>query len=459
MTIKIFRVFLVLLLAFTSTTVFGQLKIVMDTKPVGSALRLSKYQGDLTIPLDSIRYRGEQQIVFNYDDRYTDGIYLLEISTIESFQFVLVNKESITAQLYESGSGMAFKPQQSKENDAFNIMMNLSDVYSSSMDTLNSATAYLSDFAPRHAAISDSLTQAYHRIASAYNNSLGLLENLFPETYTAQVLVPLDKIPLRSNNPNWASKYDNDPAFNHVHYFEYINFDDPRVASNPFLTNKVLDYLFNYTERSEQGVKASINKLLSAKEMHPQVQSFIIDLLVDFFTEKKASEFLDHINRTYLGSCELPLSKKTLAAMNSMVKFKTGDAVPTLKMPNQAGHKVPLTALTGDLNVLVYWASWCSHCLRELPKLQELHTSMQGRIGVYAVSLDTSKTDWLNTVNNQKLKWVNVNDFKGWETESLAQFNVTSTPTLILLDSNLNWIGRASSFDGLYELVKTQLAE
>ena len=442
-----------------STTSLAQLKIVMDTKPVGSALRVSKYNGDMTIALDSVRYRGEQEVVFEYDNRYTDGIYLLEISTIESFQFVLVGQENLTAHLYESGAGMAFKPDQSKENDAFNIMMNLSDVYSSSMDTLNSATAMLSDFAPRHTAISDSLTQVYHRIAKAYNNSLGLLENLFPETYAAQVLVPLDKIPLRTDNESWALKYDNDPAFNHVHYFDYIDFSDPRIASNPFLTNKVLDYLFNYTERSEQGVKSSIDKLLNLPKMHPKVQSFVIDLLVDFFTEKNAAEFLDHINRNYLGNCELPLSESTLAKMESMVKFKKGDAVPILKMENQAGRKVPLTALTGDLNVLVFWTSWCPHCVRELPKLQALHSEMQGKLGVYAVSLDTNKIEWINTINEQQLKWLNVNDFKGWETEALSSFNITSTPTLVLLDDKLNWIGRASSFDGMADLVKMQLDE
>ncbi len=446
---------------FFTTHLFAQdgLRIVMDTKPVGSAIRISKYLGDMQVPLDSLRYRGEQEIFFGYDSRFTDGVYAIEISTLETFQFVLIGKENMTAHIYESGKGMAFKPDQSKENDAFNIMLNLSDVYTASMDTLNKASMHLSDFAPRHTAVTDSLSKAYHRIAEAYNNSLGLLNNLFPESYAAEVLVPLDRIPLRSQRPEWEMKFDNDPAFNHVHYFHYIDFSDERIITNPFLTNKIIDYMYNYTERSEQGVQETVDKLLTIADMHPKVQGFIIDLLIDFFTEREAADFIDYINRNYLGSCDLPLSEETLKKIESMVKFKPGDELPKLKLPNQTGHSVPISSLTGQLNVVVFWASWCPHCMRELPKLKELYDSMDGKLGVYAVSIDTSKTDWVNTVRNENLKWLNVNDLKGWESEVLQTLGVTSTPTLILLDSQLRWIGRASSFDGLHDLVRDQLSE
>jgi thiol-disulfide isomerase/thioredoxin len=450
---------IIFLLTFNYSFAQEGLIIVMDTKPVGSVIRLSKYVGDMTVPLDSLRYRGEAEINFKYDSRFTDGVYVVDIGELESFQLIIANQENIVAHIYESGSGMAFKPDQSKENDAFNIMMNLSDVYSTSMDTLNKATGFLSDFDPRHTAVMDSLELVYHRIANAYNNSLGLLENLFPESYSAQVLVPLDKIPLRSQQPEWKAKFDNNAAFNHVHYFAYINFDDERIITNPYLSNKVLDYLYNYTERSEQGVKESIDKILSVPNMHPKVQSFLIDLLVDFFADKEAAEFIDHIHRNYLGSCDLPLSEETLKKINSSVKFKSGDQLPQIKIPNQTNHQVPIHGLTGDLNVVVFWASWCPHCMREIPKLQELYNEMQGKLGVYAISLDTSKTDWIDAINGMNLRWLNVNDLKGWQSETLTQFGVTSSPTLFLVDDKLRFLGRASSFDGLSELVRTQLAE
>ena len=451
------NIFLFAFLSFSTICVSqNSLKLVMDTKPVGSVIRISKYLGDLEIPLDSVRYRGEAEINFPYDNRYTDGVYVIDVYTLESFQFVLVNQENITAHIYESGSGMAFKPDQSKENDAFNIMMNLSDVYSKSMDTLSYAMSTLSAFEPRHAAISDSLTNVYQNIARAYNNSLVLLKDLFPTSYAAQVLAQLDRIPLRTEQPPWNETFDNDAAFNHVHYFNFIDFSDERILTNPYLTNKILDYLYNYTERSEIGIQASIDKLLNFNDVNPKVQAFIIDLLVDFFSEKEAVEYVEYINRKYLGTCDLPLSEETLAIIESAAPFKPGEVVPNLKLPNEAKHNVPLSVLSGKINVIVFWASWCPHCVREIPKLKTLYDQMKGDLGVYSVSVDTSATDWINSVKSYELDWHNVNDLQGWDSEALKTFGVTSTPTLILLDENLGWIGRASSFDGLRELVNSQ---
>ena len=189
---------LAILLTASLSEAQNRLRIAMDTKPVGSTIRISKYLGDMTIPLDSVRYRGEPEVTFVYDDRYTDGVYVLDVATLESFQFMQIGQKDLNAHIYESGSGMAFKPDLSPENDAFNIMLNLSEVYSKSMDTLSFSLSNLSDFDPRHDAKTDSLAAVYHRIADAYNNSLSLLKNLFPDSYTANVLINLDKIPLRT---------------------------------------------------------------------------------------------------------------------------------------------------------------------------------------------------------------------------------------------------------------------
>lgn len=447
----------ILLLSFLNTSSQNRLKLIMDTKPVGSTVRISKYLGDLEIPLDSLRYRGEANITFQYDDRYTDGVYLLEINSSEAFQFVLMSKDDLNAHIYESGSVMAFKPDLSKENDAFNIMLNLSDVYTRNMDSLTFTLENLSDFNPRHTAISDSLNQAYLNIADAYNNSLGLLNNLFPNSYAAQVLVQLDKIPLRIDKKEWERKFDNDAAFNHVYYFDHVDFSDSRIITNPFLTNKVFEYLYNYTEHSEIGIKQTIDQLLENPELHPKVQAFLIELLIDFFAEKQASEFVDHISREFLGNCQLPLSPETLEKIRSSVKFSSGDRIPMVRIAGQEGLEIPISTLSGKLNILVYWASWCRHCLREMPRLKSLYDQMNGDLGVYAISVDTVKTDWIAAINDLDLDWVNVNDLKGWDSGYLQTFSITSTPTLLLLDADLRFIGRASSFDGMYEIVKEQL--
>ncbi len=450
----LFTIFLLPFSAFAQ----GGLTLKMDTRPVGSNIRFSAFEGEMTIPLDSIQYENQSSISFRLKKDYPDGLFLLEIGGLESYRLVIAADEVVDAVLYESGSGMAFRTVGSKENDAFNILLNLSNSYSRSMDSLSRNMNSLSDFHPRHDAISDSLSNAYHRIANSYNQSIDLIINLFPSSYTAQVLVALDKIPLREMYPEWMMAYDNDPAFNHVHFLDFVPWQDERAITNPYLSSKVLEYLYNFTERSEVGIEYAIDRIMGNTELHPKVEAFLVELLVDFFTEKGAAEFVAYMEEKYLGNCQLPLSPELKARIEAAVPIRKGEKLPAISLPDGDGMQVPLAMMNGELNVIVVWASNCAHCMRELPKLKALYDHLGAqKLNVYAISLDTDKAEWLKTMREGKLNWVNVNDLKGWDSPIITQLGILGTPALFLLDSELKLLGRASSFEHLQKIVRDML--
>jgi len=433
----------------------GGLKVTFDTKPEGSLIRLSRFEGEVAIPLDSLRYVSKTDHVFRLKRDYPDGLFKLDIGTLESYKFVIAKGELVEASLYESGSGMAFRTIGSRENDALSILMNLSQNYSQRMDSLSRTMNALSDFHPRNSTISDSLRNAYHRVAGAYNLSLDLLPDLFPETYVAQVLVPLDKVPLRTMRPEWEAAFDNDPAFSHVHFFHFVPWGDRRIITNPYLSGKVLEFLYNFTERSQEGIEYAIDLIMERKGMDPHVQAFLVELLVDFFTEKGVTEFVAYMQDRYLGNCELPLSDEAKAKIKAAIPLAKGEVMPDISLPDGDGMMVPLTMLRGEINVLMVWSSTCSHCLRELPRLKALYDHLGSRkMNVYAISIDPEKEDWVATVREQGLNWINVRDPEGWESGLLRKLGIVGTPALFLLDAERRLLGRAHSFEGLQAIVE-----
>jgi cytochrome c biogenesis protein CcmG, thiol:disulfide interchange protein DsbE len=53
------------------------------------------------------------------------------------------------------------------------------------------------------------------------------------------------------------------------------------------------------------------------------------------------------------------------------------------------GRTLALNSLRGEVVVVNFWASWCTPCRKELPRLDALHRSIAGRGGrVLAVSID-----------------------------------------------------------------------
>jgi peroxiredoxin len=443
------------LLAAKGLLAQGGLKLTFETKPEGSLIQLSRFEGEMAVPIDSLRYISKADHVFKLKRDYPDGLFKLDIGTLESYKFVIAKGEMVDASLYESGSGMAFRTIGSKENDALSILMNLSQNYSQRMDSLSRVMNGLSDFHPRNSTISDSLRNAYHVVAGAYNASLDLIPNLFPETYVAQVLVPLDKVPLRTMRPEWEAAFDNDPAFSHVHFFHFVPWGDRRIITNPYLSGKVLEFLYNFTERSQEGIEYAIDLIMEREGLDPHVQAFLVELLVDFFTEKGVAEFVTYMQDRYLGNCDLPLSDEALAKIKAAIPIAKGEKMPDISLPDGDGMMVPLTMLQGEINVLMVWSSTCSHCLRELPRLKALYDHLGSRkMNVYAISLDPEKDAWLTTVREQGLNWINVRDPEGWESGLLRQLGIAGTPALFLLDAELKLLGRAHSFEGLQAIVE-----
>ena len=81
------------------------------------------------------------------------------------------------------------------------------------------------------------------------------------------------------------------------------------------------------------------------------------------------------------------------------------------------GMKLDLSKIECEKTLLVFYASWCPHCQELLPQINELTKDQNNKeFQVVAISLDTSKTDWLNFISNNKLNnLLNVSDHKGLE--------------------------------------------
>ena len=63
-----------------------------------------------------------------------------------------------------------------------------------------------------------------------------------------------------------------------------------------------------------------------------------------------------------------------------------GKAAPDFTLTDTEGNTTQLSALKGKVVVLVFWASWCPHCVKEMPRLQEKWTRWQKK-GVQVIAV------------------------------------------------------------------------
>jgi thiol-disulfide isomerase/thioredoxin len=117
--------------------------------------------------------------------------------------------------------------------------------------------------------------------------------------------------------------------------------------------------------------------------------------------------------------------------------------VPNLELKDLAGHSQKTASLRGSIVVISFWATWCTPCREELPRLSKLAQDYSANsVRFVAISIDEPK-DRVKVapyVAEQKLAmeiWV------GGDTDMLAQVGLGDiVPGTIILDQQGEIIGR-----------------
>jgi peroxiredoxin len=77
------------------------------------------------------------------------------------------------------------------------------------------------------------------------------------------------------------------------------------------------------------------------------------------------------------------------AAGAAQAQARVGEPVPDFDTRLLDGKSLPAAALKGKAVLVVFWATWCPSCQRELPELQKLYEKYRSRgFEILALSVD-----------------------------------------------------------------------
>lgn len=243
----------------------------------------------------------------------------------------------------------------------------------------------------------------------------------------------------------------------HMHKIltRFVN-DNDYLEGSGFMSKLVLDYL-RYSilgAQSQEEINATLEKeidlLLEKTDIETKRGQ---NILSSIFIVLPAEQFGGLLEKYYAKAtaltCEITDElKTTLTAHNNLAP---GKVVPNIVFKNPIKGFKSLHDVKADKKIIMFWASWCPACNDEMPFVKEYYRNFKQEGGeIISISLDIDEKAFQEATAG--IEWVNYTELLQWDTSGVAEFGVTSTPTLFLVDKDNKLIKRASHISDLVDL-------
>lgn len=119
-----------------------------------------------------------------------------------------------------------------------------------------------------------------------------------------------------------------------------------------------------------------------------------------------------------------------------MKKFIEQEGVnsPEVLLPDLYGKEVALSSLRGKVVILHFWAAEDQGSRSLNPLLVDVYQKYKPKgLEIYQVNIGKDRNAWLDAIDNDKLKWINVGDLEG-STKAVLNYNIQAIPFNYILD-------------------------
>ncbi|MDR4987880.1 MAG: TlpA disulfide reductase family protein [Bacteroidales bacterium] len=107
-------------------------------------------------------------------------------------------------------------------------------------------------------------------------------------------------------------------------------------------------------------------------------------------------------------------------------ELQPGDKAPEIIMPSPDGEMIALSSLRGNYVLIDFWASWCTPCRKANPKLKLIYDTYHSKgFEIYGISLDRTREQWLQGIQEDDINWTQVSDLRFWNSPVISLYNIS----------------------------------
>jgi thiol-disulfide isomerase/thioredoxin len=309
-----------------------------------------------------------------------------------------------------------------------------------------------------------------------YNKELTDFREAFIQKYPNAMLVELLKAmrdpKLLMQKP--LTRQDSLDNYNYykAHYWDNVTFMDERIIRTPFFEPRLVAYYEKVVSQEPDSITASMDYQLLLARSCPEMYKYLLNWFTDeFFYPKYMGQdaILVHLFEKYHSQGLSPwLSKKQEDLISNRAYMEMSNLLgaqgANLNLIDSTGKMHALYDINADYTLVVFWEPSCGHCKTQIPKIDSIYEASwkKHNLKVYAVLTEDKTPEWTKFIlDNHLTDWTNVYQTKEMasadEKENIPGFrqlyDVTSTPTLYLLDKDKRILVKHLSWDQINDFL------
>lgn len=275
------------------------------------------------------------------------------------------------------------------------------------------------------------------QIKDYYDNSTSFRKALNDEIARLSLSVAdLSKYPFvqyyNSNYSKFLDKTTVKKEITHDEIIHYLSNSNDMLETSSLLRPILIAYL---NIGPSTNVANDVDKLLKAVNLETPRGQTILSEFIEIFDSYGMPDLKEkYLTEAKNLKCTINDRLSNTIATNKNTEL--GATFPNYIFQNPTNTTAKSIAdVKASKKIIVFWASTCSHCEAELPKLIEKYDAIKAQNAeIIAFSLDSEKANYDAKVKS--LPWINDTELKGWYSSFAETYNVRATPTYFVLDSN-----------------------
>lgn len=278
--------------------------------------------------------------------------------------------------------------------------------------------------------------------------------------------IPEFNIPAGAANPDsirWVMGY----TYQKNHYWDNINLSDEGILRTPIFESRLKGFFTNILIQTPDSLNIEVDRFIAKTEGNKNTYQYVVSYLLNHFNQSNIMSHdavFVHIAENYYINKKAPWANEELMTklkerVNRLRPNLVGKIAPNLVLESDNGEYIALNQIKAKYTIVYFWEPDCSHCQKETPILYNFYNKVRDKgIQVYAIYTQYKKEEWQKSLAEKGYDWINVWD-ANYNSNFRALYDITSTPTVFLLDKDKKIIAKKISVETLEQIVNDLLSK